>query len=221
MLPMYFFSLMSRSRASILDVRLGDADEDGGAACADTHHAGAGGRQDLLHGLLHPDAVEGVVDAGEGAAHEVEVGIAGGEGTDLLDGVAIGSVDADGGAELLRELELLVAQVDGDDGVRADDGGGNDGGEAHASHAEDGNALALLHAGGVIGGAGARHDRAADDGGNVGADVLGHGDDVLLVGDGVVGPGKDALGDSGGAVGEFEGDGVGGGGRGRGGGAPR
>ena len=61
----------------------------------------------------------------------------------------------------------------------------------------------------MVGGARASHHGAADDGGDVGANVLGHGDDVLLVGDGVVGPGEDALGDGGGAILKLEGDGVG------------
>ena len=122
-------------------------------------------------------------DLGVGREDDGDVGAA--EVADGVGGVLGGGVDRVGGAELAGESELLVDDVDGDDGA-AGDASVLEGEVAEAADAEDADELAGADAadldrlvggdagageGGGVGGGDAVGD-ASDEGG-VGADVLG------------------------------------------------
>ncbi len=114
----------------------------------------AGRRQridDLQHGRLGADGVERVVDAESG---------------DLLHrlhDVLLLGVDDVRGAEVGRELQLVVEQIDGDDGLGAGQLGALHDVEADAAAADDHDRRARVDLGMPHGGADARRDRAADD----------------------------------------------------------
>ena len=96
---------------------------------------------DQHHGAGQVAAVERLLP-GLRPAHRVDRDVdaeAAGERLDLLDDVAVGDQHGVGGAELLGQLQLSGVGVDGDDGVRADQGRSGDGGVADAAAADDGD----------------------------------------------------------------------------------
>src|SRR5262249_16572753 len=124
---------------------LRDADYHRRAALA---HAAEG----LLDGGAQSDALERVVRAPAGERHH------------LADRVAVARrIDRVGGAEVARELELLVGLVDGDDLLAAGDRAALDRVEADASGAEHHAARARLDLRGVERRADAGHHGASDD----------------------------------------------------------
>src|SRR5262249_34377746 len=108
------------------------------------------------------DHLEGVVDA-EAAGQ-------------LLDGRghlrSTRGVDEVGGAELLRQLELRLREVDADDARRPAQRGALDDVQADAAAAEDRNRLAGLHLGGVDHRPDAGHHPTADQAGAIEGDVV-------------------------------------------------
>ena len=126
----------------------GEADERQDAAIPDQLERLLGDRRDAggLDDVIRP--------AGRQLAH-------------LLHDIAVGRVDGVGGAELLRELELVGHDVDRDDGPGSGDARALDGIQPHAAAAGDDHALARLHARRVEDGAESRRDAAADDRGEL------------------------------------------------------
>jgi hypothetical protein len=104
--------------------------------------------------------------------------------------VFVSRVDAERSTKLPGELELFVGQVDDDDRVRAQVGARLDDRQPYPTGADDDHRVTRPHLGGIQRGAGAGHDRAADDRGHVGRDAGFQRDDHLLIGDGVARPGK-------------------------------
>lgn len=139
------------------DLRAGgrDADDDGGAPALVGHlERGA-------HGVDVADGLERVVDA---AISHV--------GDDLLQrlvGVVLG-VEAVGGAELARKVELRRVGVDGDDARSLGLGGAEDSAETDGAEPEHGDGGAFLDLGGV------------DDAAHAGGDATAHEADLGSVG---------------------------------------
>ena len=120
---------------------------------ADPHGDAAPARAaDALHEgrLDEPYRLEGVV--GSEAVRQLD---------DALDGVLLRGVDGVGRAELHGHVQLVVEDVDGDDGRRACDLCALHAVEPDAARAEYGYRRARLHPGGVDGRADARGDAAA------------------------------------------------------------
>lgn len=123
---------LERTGADLL-TRSGDADDD---RLAPTLVAAL---QRCTHHLDVADALEGEVDAAVGQLDD-----------HLLNRfVVIVRVDAVGGAQLARQLELALVDVDGDDATSLGQTGADHRREADAPQPEDGDALTLFHLGGV------------------------------------------------------------------------
>ena len=129
-----------------------------------------------LGGVAAAEDLEGVVGAATA-----------GELADLPNGVLVGGVDGVSGAEAHGELELGLADVDGDDLAGVGQGCAHDDVEAHAAAADDGYGAAGLDLGAVDGRADAGGDGAADHCGLVHGDGVGERHHAGFGDDGVLG----------------------------------
>ena len=97
------------------------AHQNSSTAARGAENARADGAQDLLHGDLAADAVEGEVDAGDWLAEASrDTSGPGGQLFDLLDRVALTRVDAVSRAEPLGELKLFLVEIDRNDRIGLD-----------------------------------------------------------------------------------------------------
>ena len=110
-----------------------------------------------------------------------------GEILDLANRVLVGGVDGVSGAEAHGELELGLANVDGDDLAGVGQGRAHDDAEAHAAAADDGHGAAGLDLGAVDGRADAGGHGAADHCGLVHGYGVGERHHAGLGNDGVLG----------------------------------
>ena len=111
------------------------AHEHGGAPILEAVHTGPRRGQHLLGRLAKADGVEHKVGP---ALRDLQ---------DTRHGILPRRIDADAGAKLRRERQLLVAQVDYDNRVRTQVVRGLDGAEANAASADDGHRLSGAHVG--------------------------------------------------------------------------
>ena len=124
---------------------------------AGRHRRAAPARHQIgrLHGLDGAGEIEGIVDAAVGElAH-------------LLHVIGVPGVHRVGGAELAREAELVVGQVDRHDAARAGQHRTHQAAQAHAAQTDDGHRAARPDLRGVDHGAHAGDDGAAEQGGDV------------------------------------------------------
>ena len=149
------------------DRRTRNADQHRGAAGVHAEVAGAACRRDLFHGFADADAVEREVHAGDRRLQDRELVVVRRQLVDRFHRIDFARVHHVRGAEAVREFEFRLVEIDRDDRIRTGHPRADDGGETDAADAEDRDALAALHAGGVDHRAGAGHHRAADDRGDV------------------------------------------------------
>src|SRR3990172_757535 len=141
------------------------------------------------------DGVEGGED-GVGAAERLEGDVdtpAAGQLAHLGGGVVAGGVDGERRAQLLRRLELLVADVDGDDVGGAEDAGDLDDVAADAADADHGDGLADRHLALVADGAVGGGHGAAEDASLLQPEIVRDGKDGGRRHDGILGEAAGAV----------------------------